>query len=788
MRDLANRLLQPMALLAVWLATALASLGGTGRPAPPDARTAITDHPVVTGAEGVVMVTDRQIYIAGEHIWYSFHLTAAGSGEVPRSVAGYAELLNWSNMPVAQSRILLDGKGHGAGTLALPDTLSSGDYLLRGYTRAMLPHGPEKYFSKLVRVLNPYSKNGNYTLINLGQPPARRLELFAESGITVPGSLNRVVVKATGNDGKGRAVEVIIRGPGGTPTDTVVTDMTGLGSDLLLIPESGSLSATAMIDSVLTEAQLVVSGQMYHKLALEPGDGNSTRIGIIAPDRPARPVQWPLHLAVISPGRIDYYRQIPGNTSDPRLDIPAWEAGTGIFEALLYDSGGSLLSSRLFMTGGPVGRDGSDAVLVTGPGTDSVRITIPRGADYMSLSVALDGGDTPDIRTWSLLEPWLTAASINDPFLGPFLDGRAPLSDELMITLGGTGTAGSEGSQTSVMAETLGLAVTGTAINLQTLGPASETLFFLNIPGKYCFLQYARSDESGNFTFIVPPRTGTGEVVIYPQDTTANIILKISSPFSHDFLPMQHSTVKAGDVADAAALRMSVNSQVMRIYDIADTDTLPPYTDPAAGTHFYGSTGQHLLLSDYIPLPNMEEVFFELVPGVELLRSRDRYSFRIFDPQTDKEVKDPPLMFIDGTLTTDPETIAGLTPDRTESIDAVIMRYRIGELLLPPVISVITKKGDFRQQKLPQSALRINYLFTDVPIGFKPFAGNADARIPAYGNTLLWVAAPCGQDSDELMLRVPRPDYDNTIRISGVFFGSDRYPVFVSESGNLLRR
>jgi hypothetical protein len=145
-------------------------------------------------------------------------------------------------------------------------------------------------------------------------------------------------------------------------------------------------------------------------------------------------------------------------------------------------------------------------------------------------------------------------------------------------------------------------------------------------------------------------------------------------------------------------------------------------------------------------------------------------------------------MFIDGTLTTDPETIAGLTPDRTESIDAVIMRYRIGELLLPPVISVITKKGDFRQQKLPQSALRINYLFTDVPIGFKPFAGNADARIPAYGNTLLWVAAPCGQDSDELMLRVPRPDYDNTIRISGVFFGSDRYPVFVSESGNLLRR
>jgi len=123
-----------------------------------------------------------------------------------------------------------------------------------------------------------------------------------------------------------------------------------------------------------------------------------------------------------------------------------------------------------------------------------------------------------------------------------------------------------------------------------------------------------------------------------------------------------------------------------------------------------------------------------------------------------------------------------------ESIDAVIMRYRIGELLLPPVISVTTRNGDFRLQKLPQSALRINYLFTDVPVGFKPFTGNGDGRIPVYGNTLLWHAAPCDQGSEELSIMVPRPDYDNAIRLNAVFFGLDRYPVLVSEPVDLIRR
>lgn len=784
----ANRYLLLAPILPVLLAVSNPVRCGAQFAAVTDTLAVIKTHPMVSGPEWALMITDRQTYIAGDHIWYSMHVRTPEAGKATPSIIGYAELLNRSNMPVSQSRILLNGNGHGAGMMALSDTLSSGDYLLRGYTRAMIPYGPEQYFSKLIRVLNPYSNNTNYYRLSLGEPSGSRVELFTESGVTVPGAENRVVAKVTGDDGKGRAAEVVLSMPDGTPSDTIVTDMTGLGFALVSLPESGTMKATAVIDSEHAEGQLTVSRLVFHSLAVESTTGKPLQIRIRMPERSASTPQWPLHLAIISPGRVNYYSRVPVTTADAVVEIPPGSTGEGIYEALLFDNGGGLLSSRLFMTGIDGSSMAKSASVISGTESDSIRVTFPRGTEWVSLSVACDESETPDVRAWSLLEPWLNASGINDPFLKPFITASVPLTDELLITFQGQGPGTDVKETDKLVAETRGVAVTAQAIDLGTLGPAPDMLFFLNIQGKHSFLQYARSDNSGNFTFIVPPRSGNSEISIWPQDTAANIIIKLTSPFSHDYLPVKHSVIPAAGIADDKAVRMSINSQVMRIYDIPDTDTLPGFIDTSALKHFYGSAGQHLLLSDYIPLPNMEEVFFELVPGLELIKNRDRYSFRIFDPKTGKEVMEPPLMFIDGIMTTDPETIASLPADRTESIDAIIMRYRIGGLLLPPVISLITKKGDFRLQKLPRSALRINYPFTDIPLKFRPFAGGSNDNMPVLGNTLLWFTAPGNGSLSELSLCVPRPDYDSPVRLTSISLTHGLYPFVISEPADFLKR
>lgn len=733
------------------------------------------------GGESAIIVTDRETYIAGEHVWYVLNISGKNKNYNWQSIAGYAEILNCRNMPVAQGRILLDDNGRGSGMLTLPDTISSGDYILRGYTRAMIPYGPENYFSKTIRIFNPYSTRETYDrIITGGHKTGPHLTLCSGSGISIPGSPARIIVKATGRDGTGCATSIVFAPPDGNPCDTVITDSTGMGSVVLTLPESGKLTAAAIIDSVKVEAEIAPQELSSPALTVEKQDGRVVHFRIHPPSGTDREVTGSLHLAIADQYGIVFYRQLEPAAGDLTIDLPAGEQHEGIHRALLYDASGNLLSTRLFMADDNDSGNPEQQPVRFIPGEDSITVTLPEWASYAVLSAACGEEDSPDIRSWSILEPWLPTSSMNDPFLRPFLTGKATLNNDLLMLLDQPAGDPDLRRPERVMAETRGLAVTGTVLDLDTQLPAADMILFINIPGKECFLQYARSDSSGRFTFIIPPGTGNGEIVVHPQDTAANIVLKIASPFSHDYRQMIYQSMDTRKVADPAALRMSINSQVMRIYGLTDTDTVPQYQTLPGRDHFYGSSGRHIRLSDYIMLPDMEEVFFELIPGVDLVKNRNKYEFNIVDLKTGKETRESPLVFIDGTYNTDPDVIAELAPEKVEYIDVILKRYRSGALLLPPVISIITKKGDFRLQKLPQSALRIKYPFSDASPVFLPFTEDSEGRIPAYGNTLLWAASPVGSSNKKVRFRLPAPDYNSKIRLTLTLFGEGRLPASFS--------
>lgn len=119
--------------------------------------------------EGLLICTDRDLYVAGEQVWmkiYKINTVTGAPADLSRIL--YAELLNDSDNPVVQAKIHADGAS-GSGWFILPDTLSSGNYLVRAYTKWMLNY-PETDFSyKVISVLNPF-KN----LEKLLKPDARK--------------------------------------------------------------------------------------------------------------------------------------------------------------------------------------------------------------------------------------------------------------------------------------------------------------------------------------------------------------------------------------------------------------------------------------------------------------------------------------------------------------------------------------------------------------------------------------------------------------------------------------
>jgi len=777
------RALRNKYLLTVILVLALAGPYSSASPAismtdPADTLINIRQHPLIKGYESVVIISDRTTYIAGEHVWYTMLVQRCGDKADNKSKAGYAEILDCHNTPVSQSRILIDKTGTGTGLLSLPDTIASGDYILRGYTRAMAFLGPDHFFTAVIRVFNPYIRDPDYDRISFDGPIAGpSLALYPEGGAMVPGTVNKVVVKSAGQGGRGVPAKVFFTDQNGIITDSVTTDETGLASVNIIPSKTGTLVAMAQIESEEVRAEIPTYSRSDHSLAFS---GDRTRTGRITV-KTTGDATGPWYLAIISPGKISFYLQLDRVQEETPVEISLSGLAPGINEALLYDHRGNLLSSRLFMNDD----EGLNNVTKNDIGyvirNDTLVVRLPREISSASVSVTVsDEHPAKNLQYYSFLARWLTAATLNETFMQPFLSGAADISDDLLITLNDRHLYGKHEEIPITAGETHGLIVSGVVTNLDNLRPAGGKFLFINLPRKNCFLQYTSTDTAGRFNFIVPPRRGSAEIVVYPRDTSDNIVIKTSTSFSDDYIPLHRSVAAVSDEADSSVLRMSINSQVMRIYNIRETDTLGFSEADESTGNFYGSSGYHLVLADFIALPNMEEVFFELVPNIDLINSRRGYFFRMFDPLTGNELKTTPVLFIDGTYTTDPGTIAELPPEKTEYIDIIFVPYRLGEVLLPPVISVVTRQGDYRQQVLPEAATRISYLFSDPEIKFKVITGDKAGRSPSLSNTLLWAPLLSPEGEQGYSFRLPYPGYTGAFGLNISVSGPGQYPFNIS--------
>lgn len=778
--------LLPLLILVLMSATGpvLSGTGMAGRqPAEDDTLQRLRNHPMVAGCEAVFVMTDRDIYIAGENVWFAMQSHIRGSRAIPRSVAGYAEILNVSGTPVSQCRILLGGNGQGDGLLPLPDSLASGDYLLRGYTRAMTAFGPEHFFTKVIRVFNPYNLRQEYLRLTPARlPSGPSVDLYPEGAALPEGRASAVVVRTTDVNRRGTAARVIVSYGEDDEADTVYTGSNGLGT--IEVPSGASrIRALATIDSAVVRGELTGFLHVPHSLSLRNDRNGNTRIAVMhTPGLAGTPDAY-LSLAVINRNGIAYMRRFRPGTGDDLIDIPPEKLVHGINECLLYDHNGALLSSRLFMHNDPA----EEVSLITGDG--ALRVTVPGNTQYCTVSAVVSAGSQmPYSDNFALVSEWVTAGTLADPFMQPLLSGKEEITQELLVTLSDRYLSADLAMLKKVVAETRGLAVDCTVTGLEERGPAKERVLFINIPGKKCFLNYAISDNEGRVIFIVPPAAGARDIVIYPRDTSSNLVIKTASPFFGGSIPLRSTAAITGEMADATVTRMSLNSQVNRIYQIRETDTAIVSPDTADVNHFYGRPGQRLVFSDYIALPEMEEFFFELIPGWNLVRTRTGYEFKLFDAITLSEIRTAPMMLIDGTVTTDPSTIAGLSPLTVDYIDVCPGNFHVGEIMLPPIVSVITLKGDFRMQELPPQALRIRYPFSNPVVNFRPFTGDVSGHMPRFGNTLLWAPAVMTAGSRELTFTLPQPDYRRPVTVTLAVTGLNGVTRFYSrtvDSGSL---
>lgn len=670
--------------------------------------------------EEIYVHTDRQEYVAGEDIWLRIYLIDRLTAKP--SVSGkiaYLEILNPENRPVVQKRISLE-QGFGPGQLLLPDTISSGIYTLRAYTNWMKNFLPENCFSKRLVIHN--ALNGKNFNINT--------ELKAKNG-------NFTGTKSSSLGGTGIGIE---------------------------IDKKNQESIRIIINS--TRDFRLAGGSTCYLFVQTHGIINFRQVVSLSDEGTA--INMPRDILIPGINHITLFSTAGKPVLERLIYTPYTKTGS-----LTIASPENLKSREKVRIGVEIKNGNADSENLH---TFSISVAFGRGKPFPGIDDYMIFGSEFGVLSDELLKSILNGAPADsiDKFLlsmkSSWIDWNKILSENLPVI--------------RYKKETENHFLYGRLINKSTQVPDPAQYLFLSMPGKKAMFQYAMTDKNGDFTFTLPLDDNIKDLIIQPENAERNNNIRIESSFSDKYPVLDQAYGTSVTTPSQDNSKLAVNYQVMKIYR---SDVLPDKSSPVAFTggtrRFYGKPDIELVMDDYIKLPVMQEVFFELTPGVFLKKKKSEYEITISDPVENRIYDKAPLLFIDGVVVKDPGIIANLDPEIVEKIDAVKSRYFVGEYMMFGLVNVITRTGDFSNVTLPDYAVRLPYRITEPADSFSyPDYASPDKRqshIPDFRNTLYWNPSVKTDKEGKAEVEFWSSDFRSDYEISVQGFNGNGEPVSI---------
>jgi len=632
--------------------------------------------------EEIYIHSDREEYISGEDLWFNIYLIDRKSLKPSsESKIVYFELLNSENRPIVQKKIWLDG-GFGPGQVVLPDTLSTGTYTIRAYTSWMKNFLPVNCFTKNVHIYNAFSSGAIKEKTYSGK-------IFGggERADNYPAAVNSGLTLKADNL-KPDVLEI-----------NVVTDekyrTENNNQFYLFIQTHGNINhvssqwITGEYTKIFIPKKQLTAGINQITVFNSKGQPVGERF-IYTPDR-----------------------------ENPLVNIHSADSA-GLREKISLDLGfGNVLTTTL----NSINLSISVAPVTNNHFTSDINDYMVFGTEFGSLQrSALKGLKINNISP-EVIDSLLQTMKSN------WIDWNTILAADLPVF--------------RYQVEKDDHYLSGKLLTGDKKAADADKFVFLSRPGKIAVFQYAKTDEEGNFSFRIHIDEKVKELIIQPDAATKNQSLNIESPFSHQYIKSEISVDSTNKQIPGYISAWSVNHQVRKIYGTSSIgDPLASLISIPRSKRFYGKPDQELNMKDYITLPVMQEVFFELLVGVFLKNKKSDYEIAIADPDNNKLYDTPPGLFIDGVVIKDPSIIAGIDPENVEKIDVVRERYSVGDYLFYGIVNIITKSGDFSNATLPDYAIRLPYRVIDPVSSFVSPDYSSVAlkrsRIPDFRTTLYW--------------------------------------------------
>ena len=315
-----------------------------------------------------------------------------------------------------------------------------------------------------------------------------------------------------------------------------------------------------------------------------------------------------------------------------------------------------------------------------------------------------------------------------------------------------------------------GTAISGTVVNGIGGEPSPDTRIHFSILGKDPAYLVTRSDRQGRFLIKIPARSGIQEMFVVPEQAPGvPLQVLIDNDFSSEPLPFQTESFSLSQSEKKLASRIALQMQLQQNYlssSLADSSIAGPDRQYIP---FYGKPEISVQIDEFISLPNMEEVFVNLVPSTHVMRRGGSDYFRIKSENPMISMY-PPLVLIDHIPVFDMKAVLDLPPARIERIEVIPEIYVLGEIKYGGIICFKSREGDLAGIPLPVGSYFFDYASFHTPLPEPQPRYPNSSRIPDTRNTLFWTDHMdfSGEDPGEISFQAAPVPGDYLILFRGI--------------------
>jgi hypothetical protein len=696
--------------------------------------------------EQIVLTTDRDLYLAGETIWFTAdYMTINNSTEGQVSHVLYIEVFNSEKEVIIREKFSIRN-GNASGCLVIPEETATDEYLLRAYTQFQRNFPAESYTMKSLTIVNP---DIPYLYKSL---KSSQIAIVPEGGEFVRGLPNRAAIRLDPQLAR-QAQRVSLVDQHQRMVAQVRFFSNGLGAcdfmpvdtldyRLMVILENGDtlvewLPASESWKDYLPSVKKTDNILIYSLEGRMPWVGDSVRSlmlslqsveGITLDEVDIKDEKLPVRIQIPFPAtyRGILYMVLKEPAGDILHVLPVFLPGVSCEEIRIEsDKAKYLCREPVALRLGSPGRsdkplDLSVSVIKKGMG-DARDSLLPQNYirnPFLLHSYAL----TQWAITPSLTEQADLSMILYTPYVNTFLfqSQLAKVEAEGIVFLPDIRDVSISGQ---VVWSGSGDGMKGVPVILSVLEQSQ--------------IHMMRSDAQGRFGFSLDNLEGKQDLVLCPRpEEGQNAEILINQDFSGQFpeqlflLPAIDSTLY--DVIEQAW----INAQVMR-WNAPVRITPGPASIPEI---LFAEDRQVVVLSDYIEMKSLYEVFWEIVPFVQIRKKKDHFYAQLTNDRM--EVFEDPMILLDNVPVKSVDDLLKIPPALVDRIESINHPYLHGDFIMNGVVMVYTKTDNFAGSPFPKGSVFLDYLTITPSCSFPEYDYLTEeckaSRLPDFRNTLYW--------------------------------------------------